>query len=255
MISIYSSAFNLLKNKFDFEWSIKNFTSFADEVVIAVNNSTDDTLQELKKLECKFCNLRLVECNYSYEDPLLDGKIKNFALQNTTQDYCISLDMDEYIPSWQYMLWRTLAYSLGQDNCDCYMIPSVNLYKDNDHYFSITSKWYLHKTGLFRGAVNFAKNSDGTIDTSKSDSCELLNVSGDLVKSRATPNSIEDLRTNSYPFVIHTGYKSLEDRVLRNQNFWIKHWKTESGGDAPKHKVHENINEFTETPIKHSLYI
>lgn len=255
MISIYSSAFNLIKNNFDYELSIQNFVKFADEVVIAVNTSEDDTLEKVRRLESLYNNLKIIDCDYSYTDPLLDGKIKNFALQNTTQDIKVSLDMDEYIPEWQKAMWFKLSLDLINDSARCYMIPSINLYKDNDHYFSITSKWYLHKSGLFRGAVNFAKNIDGTIDTSKSDSCELLDNNGNLASFKMLPNTIEDLRTNFHPFVIHTGYKSLQNRVLRNKNFWINHWKIESGGIAPLHKVHESLAEFDEQPKIHGLYI
>jgi hypothetical protein len=256
MISIYSSAFNLIDNKFDFEFSIKNFTNFADEVVIAVNTSKDSTLQQLKELQSLYTNLKIIECNYLYSDPLLDGKIKNFALQNTTMDIKISLDMDEYIPQWQKPIWEKLSTDLLNDTfASCYMIPNINLYKDKHHYSSIASKWYLHKKGLKRGAVNFAKKLDGTIDTYKSDSCELLDINDNLVPCRYINADIDQLRSNLYPFVVHTGYKNLPDRITRNNNFWKNHWLVESGGIAPPHKVHSNIHEFTEQGKQHGLNI
>jgi hypothetical protein len=256
-ISIYSSAFNLLKNKFNFIEAINNFCLFAEEIVICVNSSDDDTFEELNKLKSYYSNLIIIESNFSYEDPLLDGKIKNKALQATTNEIKIGLDMDEYIPLWQKLIWKKLAFNLKFDyNSDCYMIPSINLYKNINNYFSITPKWYLHKSNLYRGAVNFAKKDNGTVDTSKSDTCELIDENGNLVKySQVTPFDIDSLRTKDYPFVIHNGYLDLNNRLLRNKNFWEDHWKIESGGQEPQHKVHKSLEDFQENYQEHKLKI
>lgn len=253
MFSIYSSAFNLIKNKFDYANAISRFCCFADEVVVAVNASEDGTLDKLNALE--FNNLKIIETNFSYEDPLLDGKIKNQALQATKEEFKIGLDMDEYIPTWQKDIWLNLAYKLRFDLYDCYMVPSVNLYRSEKHFFSISHKWYLHKSGLFRGPVNFARKSDGTVDTTKSDTCELIDKNGNLVKSKIFNNDINDLRSKKVPYVVHTGYLSLDNRVLRNKNFWKKHWEIESGGIKPTHKVHESLEDFNESYYEHLLDI
>jgi hypothetical protein len=255
MITIYSSAFNLIINNFDYKLAIDNFCNIADEVVICVNSSKDDTLETLQNIS--YSNLKIISSNISYEDPLLDGKIKNTALQNTSYLFPIKigLDMDEYIPLWQKSIWISLAQQLMQDDCACYMIPSLNLYKDIDHYFSIKPKWYMHKNGLFRGVVNFAKKDNGFVDTNKSDTCELIDSNGNLVYSKMIPYDIEALRTNRLPFVVHTGYLSLDNRLLRNQNFWKQHWFTESGGEPPPHKIHEKLEDFDYTIKKHKLLI
>ena len=255
MISIYSSAFNLIQNNFDYISTINNFCSIADEVIICVNTSQDNTLEALKQIS--YNNLKIITSEISYDDPLLDGKIKNHALQNTSEKHPIKigLDMDEYIPLWQKDIWLYLANQLINDSCSCYMIPSINLYKDSDHYFSITPKWYMHKSGLFRGPVNFARKADGHIDTTKSDTCELIDVDGNLVISKMTPYDINVLRNNRLPFVVHTGYVSLNNRLLRNKNFWSKHWLTESGGTPPAHKIHEKIEDFDHAANPHYLKI
>jgi hypothetical protein len=253
--SIYSSAFNLIKNQFNFKKSIHRFCEFAEEVVICVNESEDDTLDELTKLKSIYSNLVIIDSDFSYEDPLLDGKIKNKALQETHNDIKIALDMDEYIPFWQKDMWKRISEYLIVDNVQCYMIPSINLYKDDDHYFSINPKWYMHKSGLFRGAVNFAKKLDGTIDTNKSDTCELIDFNGDLATSRVTKCDIHSLQEGVLPFVIHEGYKDLDARLLRNKNFWAKHWLIESGGIAPPHKIHNSMDDFDMQYQKHKLLL
>jgi len=229
MFSIYSSAFNLIKNNFDYRATINNFSSFAEEVVIAINKSEDETLEKIKDL--KISNLKIVEANISYEDPLLDGKIKNLALQNTTLPLKIGLDMDEYIPLWQKSMWINLGSQLLEDNeADCYMIPSLNLYRNEDEYASINPKWYLHKSGLIRGPVFFGLKQGNFLDIEKSDGCELIYPDKTLARSRIAPTDIDILRSNQAPFVVHTGYLSIKNRILRQENFWNKHWERASGG-------------------------
>lgn len=256
MFSIYTSAFNLIKNKFNYKFHIQNFSQFADEVVIAINTSEDNSVNEVRDYVIENCdNVYILETNFSYEDPLLDGKIKNAALQATKQDIKIGLDMDEYIPLWQQYIWENIANQLMYSPAKAVMIPSLNLYKDKDHYFSITPKWYMHKKDLYRGAVSWAKKNDGTVDTSKSDTCELIDKDENLVYSIQSPFDMQSLRTNNNPFVVHTGYINLENRILRNNNFWKKHWKIESGGEPPKHKVHQSMNDFQESYQEHKLNI
>lgn len=255
-LSIYTSAFNLIKNGFDYKTSINRFCNFADEVVVCVNSSDDETLEELTVLKNDYSNLVIISSNYSYEDPLLDGKIKNSALQSTTGDIKIGLDMDEYIPQWQKTLWKQMAENLlSERTYDCYMIASVNLYKDKNHYFSITPKWYLHKSGLFRGPVNYARKPDGTINTQISDSCELIDLVGNIAKSAFISNKIEVLESGNIPFVVHEGYVNLDARLLRNENFWAKHWLLESGGVPPPHKIHRSLEDFDTLALKHNLVI
>jgi uncharacterized protein YxjI len=256
MFSIYSSAFNIIKNDFEYESFVNNFCQFAEEVVIAVNKSEDDTLSALEDLQIKNNNLKIISTNFSYEDPLLDGKIKNEALQNTSNLIKIGLDLDEHIPIWQKQIWIEVGeFLISKKDIGCIMIPSLNLYKDKDHYSTVGRKWYLHKEGYQRGAVNFARKENGTVDTSKSDTCELIDINGNLVPSLAFDNSIESLRSGSVPFVVHAGYADLEKRVKRNLNFWHNHWKVESGGEEPKHKVHKDVSEFNESYQVHLLKI
>jgi hypothetical protein len=256
MISIYTSAFNLIKNQFDYKNTLEKFSKFATEVVIAINTSEDNTVDAIKKLALEYTNLRIVECAFSYSDPWLDGKIKNHALQNTKYPIKLGLDMDEYIPLSQKKIWLNLADNLlGDSRYLCYMIPSVNLYKDYNHYYSIGPKWYLHKGGLFRGPVGFARKSDGTVDTSKSDTCELIDQKGNLVSSLPFDCDIHSLRKKLLPYVIHTGYVNLDARLIRNKNFWSQHWYTESGGYAPPHKIHMDLNDFDEQAKEHGLII
>jgi len=261
MFSIYSSAFNLTKGGFNYA-AVKQFSDFVGEdgeVVIAVNTSEDDTADRLWKESESLKNIRLIFTDFSYEDPDLDGKIKNAALQETTNDFKIGLDLDEYIPLWQLPIWQSMAASLQWSALDGFFIPTVDLHGSEDKISTIKAKWYLHKAGLFRGTVNFAKNPDGTHDISKSDSCELIDKDGNLANAEfimPRHNSFDEslalLESGNVPFVVHTGYLDLQRRIKLNKEFWEKQWSVEGGKPA---YVAKDIKDLDKPTVSHKIRI
>ena len=182
----------------------------------------------------------------------MDGKLKNLALQSTAYPYKIQLDMDEYIPSWQFAkgLWQNLAFSMTRLGFKASMVPVVNLYGAQNKVSSVNNKWYLHRAGMKRGVFPPALRPDGTHDITMSDGCELLEVSGQIPASyQAGLNQfplVEEklciLQTSLHPYVVHTGYLSLCRRDTLNKNFWAAHWATENGKEVPmptKEKLQE----------------
>ena len=261
MLSIYTSGFNLIKHKFNYEEALANFCQFADEVVIAINTSEDDTLSKVKELSDKYKNLIVVDTDFSYTDPGMDGKIKNAALQTCSNDIVIQLDLDERILQTQKREWVRYASQLKYSEAIALMIPVLNLYKDVDHIKDIGTKWYLHKRfGTYRGVVKFARLDNGCHETDKSDSCELIDHNGHLVQTLYLLHPMMDIdqklkliKEHSLPYVIHYGYLDLDKRVELNKNFWKKHWSIEAGKD---------INIPTETAelegfnyVKHELEV
>jgi len=244
MFSIYSSAFNLVKNNFDYKESIDNFCKFAEEVVVAVNTSEDNTLETLQSLCSDYPNLKIISTDFSYQDKFLDGKIKNEALQATTQEFKIGLDMDERIPLYAKYSWINLASRLRFSDPAAFLIPSIDLWGDKesvrwDNKKNIQFKWYLHKEGYFRGANNEAIKEDGSIDVEKSDSCDLINEDGSLAKSvyfvDEDVNTFEKYRNflKSNPlYVFHLGCLDFDKKAQLNKNFWKKHWELEAGKEA-----------------------
>lgn len=253
-ISVYTSAFNILKNGFKgWEKSLQHSSELADEVIVCVNTSVDNTADAIRNLELS--NLKVVTSNFSYDDPLLDGKVKNIALQACSGDILIQLDIDEYIPKNQYDNWRFYAEKLLEtDGVDCLMIPSLNLYGDWERFKDINNKWYMHKRGFHRAPVNYARNVNGTVDTTKSDTCELVDCYGCLVNSAFLPNDLQWLQENNL-FVVHFGYVDFESRIERNREFWAEHWKKESGGTRPPHKIHMGLEDFDDFSHQHHLEI
>ena len=253
MFSIYSSAFNVIKNSFDYKEAVENFCSFAEEVVICVNQSEDSSLEAFEELKKEYKNLKIVSSNFSYEDPLLDGKIKNEALQNTSFEYKIGLDMDERIPIRHKDRWIKISnFMLDYQEIAGFLIPSVDLWKDELHTQADPNKnknfkWYLHKGGLYRGAVNFARLANGKIDREKSDTCELVDAYGNLVPTPKIYQEFEKdedyfnwLENNSI-FIFHVGFLDFNKKIIRNKNFWNKHWELVSG---EKHNTAMTIEEF-----------
>lgn len=256
MISIYHSAFNLNKHGFaGWQDCLIKSCNFADEVIVAINTSEDDTektvLDILNKESKKF---KVINTSFSYDDPWLDGKIKNAALQECTEDFKIQLDLDEYIPTQQRHLWDNLCFNLKFNyNIQCIAVPSVDLYKNLQHYKSINHKQYLHKGLAYRAPQIGARKPDGTINTLMSDGCDLVDENGNFIATHGLDKRLEALESNQIPFVVHMGYVNLDSRLKRNHEFWNEHWYIEGGGQSPAHKIHMKHEDFEYAYLEHNL--
>lgn len=186
MISIYTSAYNLTNNIYNWRESLELFSKFASEVVVATTVFHDaESYKLLTEFANNHNNIKIVATDFSLETADFDGKIKNAALSCCSQPYCMLLDLDEKPLLSQIQLWLQYCKLLDSElysKIDGFLIASINLYKDIEHYKDIGYKFYLHKNfrGLRRGVVNFAKNKDGSIDISKSDTTEVITDNGNL---------------------------------------------------------------------------
>lgn len=253
-ISIYSTAFNVIKNEFNYEDAIKNYLYYADEVCLAINKSEDNSVEEIKNFIStnNFINVKIIETDFSYEDPFCYGKIVNAALQGCSGNICILQDLDERLGGNKEYLISLCKNFLKTHNIKALFIPVINLYKDLNHYNDIAFKWYIHKDGLYRGAVNFGLKENGLPDYNKTSTDELIDEYGNLVP---TLNIVQGLNFNTpmeyiklgYPFVYHLGYTDFHKRIKRN-NFWKPFWEKATGGDANTHSLNiddlhkENLN-------------
>lgn len=235
--SVYTSLFNYSPDKFDLLGAFKNWSKYADEIVVATfedqRNKIEEEVAYVLEYDCigenclsKLWNkINVVSCpETSLEDPLFDGKLKNAALQACSNELVIQQDMDERL-SGEIEQWELLARMLYNYNhpITC-MIPVIDLYKDLDHYKGINHKWYFHrKEGVHRGPVNFAKRKNGTLDINKSDSCEAVDQNGDLVPYFADNRFLDNLDIR-LPHVAHLGFLDLEKRA-ENNKFWKPHWE------------------------------
>lgn len=243
--SVYTSLFNYDPDKFDLLGAFKNWSQYADEIVIA---TFEDQREVLERVVAKvfleyngkddfYNRFKIVSClDTSLDDPLFDGKLKNAALQACSNELVIQQDMDERIGG-DTEQWDTLKYVLKNRKAPhAAMIQVIDLYKDFDHYKGVGAKWYLHlKEKSNRGPVNFAKREDGSLDINKSDSCELIDENGDLIPYFIDPRFAQPFANKeiesfdiSMPHVIHLGYLDLTKRAEHNK-FRKKCWEAMEG--------------------------
>jgi len=252
-ISFYSTAWNLLKYHFDFKGALDNWSLYADEIVVGLGPSEDDTVVALETYgRLRGYNLKLVPTTFSPDDPFMYGKILNAALQACTGDILIEQDIDE---RW----WgnkETLVYIgerlLAHPQAKAVFVPTVDLYGDKYHAVRASRKWYIHKRGLFRGAVSFGIKPDGRPDYNKTSTDELLDRDGNLVPTLSLlpdPITLESLKpyvAQGLPLSFHLGYINLHDRAERA--VWWKAFWERATGDPNNHIT--DVNELLKRETK-----
>jgi hypothetical protein len=257
-LSAYVSAFNLLANGLPYEDPLRAMLAMFDEVVVAVNTSTDDTAATLRAFEGGA--LKVVETSFAYTDVTFDGATKDVALQACTQEpdrVYVQMDMDEMVPLSQRDLWRRYAAELlAMPGVDCWMIPTVDLWGSMDTIRAdrpLGVKFRMHKGGLRRGVWKQAWIGRTRFDTSRSDSCELIDSRGELARTmHAVPPpflqpALVSMLNGQYPYTLHLGYVSLEQRVRINRAIWADHWTLRNGGaDAG---VATRLDQLTDVPL------
>ena len=237
--SIYTTAYLLNKNNFKFLDNLIKFSKFANEVVIAsCEDGLVDGSEQLILDFIKYNDLYNVDFYISHDinfsQNTFDGALKNFALQNTKNEIKLQFDLDESPVLSQKPIWDHVYEDLINSNYDAVFIPSIDLYGSEKYIrknHKIGQKWRIHKAGLYRGVVNFAKNNDSSFDTEKSDSCELLNSFGNLVNTiNITPPELlmpenSKMLAKDYLYTIHHGYLNLGYRANINKTWWQQKWR------------------------------
>ncbi len=242
-ISAYISAFNVIQNGLDHLTPLRAALAFFDEVVVAVNTSTDNTLMAMQSLADQVeykGKLKVVTTDLVYTDVTFDGRIKDAALQACTGDILVQLDLDEVVPPNQYDLWRRYAQNLmARDDVDCFLFPTIDLWGSMDTIRAdkgIGCKFRMHKRGFHRGVLQEAWMTEGKrFDTSRSDSCELIDSKGHLVRAmHIVPlqwlNPAMTMMLNGFPFSLHLGYVNFDQRIRVNKAIWADHWTLRNGG-------------------------
>ena len=258
-ISIYTSLFNIPKYFPKFRENFTNYLLLADELVIATIKDNPEDYALLIEESKKDSRIKVILTDLVKFHPDFDGALKNAALQECSGDILIQLDGDEKISDYNVEEWRKYCEQLLKNPYfQAYYVPSINLHKDVTQFSSIGQKWYVHKRGLFRGVVKFARRADGTHDTSASDSCELIDKQGNLVLTgEIAPRnrfSLEEyaewLKSNNLPVIFHYGYSDLDRRIEINRDFWQKMWSAEEG---KKVEIPLDLNGLNKIIYKHNF--
>lgn len=231
MLSIYTSLYNVENGLYNWQVALSNFKDFADEVVVATTTDCKDNTVEILKDYCHKNRIKIVTTDIPFSDYAFDGKLKDAALQETTQPGKILLDSDETIPKSQKPIWTELTKQLCQSEYEAIMIASIDLCKSINHYKSINYKFYLHKEGIKRGIVNYARLPNGKIDHTKSDTTDPIHEDGTLAAIIRLPNDIESLRKGNLPYVFHDWGIDLSKRIEKNK-WWLPTWGNRAGKEV-----------------------
>lgn len=250
MLEIYQTAHSLIKNNiWGWDSSFKSSCEFADRVTIVVNKSNDGTREAIQEALKEFSNWNIIDSDLLTSDRWFDGKLKQIGLENCKEEFKLQLDADE-MPIGQREMWDNYLFQFKFAPEKCLAVASVNFFKDFYHYYSITHKQYISKgTDCFRGPVISARNPDGSIDTTRSDGCDLILANGQFAPTAFTPTDLSLVENLEVPAIGHFGYVNLASRIERNQKFWKEHWYVESNGKAPAHKIHMKEDDFDQQYI------
>ena len=220
MISAYTTAFNFENINLSLADALSNWFVYCDEVVIS---TTQKDLEEARKQIRGFPlldKIKIVSSDVDTNDLFWDGKLKNTGLQNCSNKVVFQIDLDERIAGDKDQLIKLAEAILQRPDPCSISIQNIDLFGDLEHYKSTGRKWYLHsRDGCYRGAVNFAILDNGVFDPEKSDTCELIDESGDLIVCVGTTHLTLDS-----PKVFHLGFLDLERRARLNKTFWRDIW-------------------------------
>lgn len=259
-ISIYSYGWNLIKYHFDIEDALANWSKYANEIVIAINTSEDNTYNEIDRI-AKANNYPVVLIKTEFDpinDPYYYGKVVDAAFQACKNEICIAQDFDERIIAKKEVLHRICQFLLDDKFHKAYFVPTIDLYGSTEYCLpEYKRKWYITKhQGLKRGPVNFGIKKDGFPDYNKTSTDEITDLDGNLVPALTLVNSLTLENLSAYvergmPLVYHIGYLSLNDRLERS--IWWKHyWEKATNGDKNQHPI--TMEELAKkTSIKHNL--
>lgn len=112
MLSVVITAWNEEKN---LPRAVRSVSDIADEIIVVDTESTDNTVEEAKKLGCKVYNhkfLRIVE------------PVRNFSISKASGDWILLLDADEEIPP---SLAREIKKIISTGSADYVRFPRKNL--------------------------------------------------------------------------------------------------------------------------------
>ncbi len=259
--SIYCYLFNLRTYAFDYKEALTNFCAFADEVVCATIKDEDGSRYLLHELAKDLPNLKIVETDIQLTNNRFDGLLKTAALKATTHPIKIIADGDERFLLSQKALWQHHYDQLmGISDIDGLYIPVLDLWGARDQIraeVEIGQKFRIHKSTIVqRGVLPAAEMGGGRFDTSMSDSTEPLLANGGLgrfmsIVSRTNLMPMFSRTLAAFPYVVHEGYLSLENRAKINTDFWKPHWENRSGHEE---NVETNLARLQRVPtLAHGL--
>lgn len=264
-IDCYGYLFNSKKFDFDTEKTVANFCAFFDHVYCATVPSDDDTREVLAALEVKYSNFHVIDSNIRIEgNRLFDGQLKTLAMNACQNKLRCIVDFDELVVLSNRDKWdKYCEYLLNNPYVDGILIACLDIWGDELKIRSDTQigqKFRLHKDTVYaRGVPNFARRSDGLVDTSRSDTTDPITEFGDLCNFQSiTPQMLLNPmfcdQLIDFPYVLHMGSKDLERRAKIGREFWLDRWMERSGHEenviTEKNKLASSPTCFHNLPLQ-----
>jgi hypothetical protein len=234
MFSIYTSLYRISEPNCFIDWksALDNFSDFSNQIVVATFQDNSEDIEVLENYSRTNKKIKIVTVDTDVSDPFFDGKLKNGALKECNEEFCILCDGDERLRILDKPNWEKAAQYLRQlDNIDAFFIPVIDLFNTEREFRSLGQKWYLHKNlpNLNRGVVGFAKTQNNTINPNLSDSCELIYDDNTLCRTMSLVNTLNIKEIHDLGMkIFHLGWLDKYKRLLANQ-FWGNIWDARAG--------------------------
>lgn len=171
------SGFSFVRNGeilgYPFVESIRSLLPLCDELIVAVGNSEDNTLQTVRSISN---NIRIIETQWD-ENKRNDGSIlaqqTDIALSYCTGDWCLYLQGDEVLHENDYTLIHKEMHKADNDQTiESLLFRWLHFFGSYD-YTGVGRQWYRREIRAFKNTGNVVswrdaqgfrtKNPDGSI--------------------------------------------------------------------------------------------
>lgn len=222
-ISGVSFVRNAIKLGYPVEESLRSLLPVCDEIVVAVGNSEDATLELVKSISPK---IRIIET--IWDDSKRDGgrilaEQTDIALKEATGDWCLYLQADEVLHEEDYDKIKPQFFKADNDeNVEALIFRYKHFYGSYE-YIGGGRQWYRREIRAFKNTGNvvswgdaqgFKKKVDGDFQKLKARQTELRIFHYGWVR----PPKAQQLKQEAFQRLYHDD-SWLEENVLKNDEF------------------------------------
>lgn len=152
------AGFTFVRNGVMFDYpfleSINSLLPLCDEIVIAVGQSNDDTLEQIKSLQSP--KLKILETVWDEslrKDGIILSQQTNFALEQVEGDWAIYLQSDEVLHEQDYSIIReAMTLYKDVDKVEGLLFHYKHFYGSYS-YIGDSRRWYRHEIRIIRPTI------------------------------------------------------------------------------------------------------